>query len=483
MFSVNTSNSKRGLLITIIAVLLLSGFLFTNAVGFHYLKHSLERSIIESELPRASTEAYSEITFNILPAIVASSMLANDRYIQQWLLNGESDSQELTQYLAKIKQNNNALISFLVSEQSQQYYNSEGIKVFESRDDPQASWYFDFIEGNETYELNVGANIDTGETPTVFINYKVQYHGKNIGVVGLGLELSVINNILERYKENYKQNIYFINMNREIVSRSVGSDLTTATMSDIPNLTNTLIGNKKNTTSFFEYENKQGHFLLNLRYIPEMNWWMLIEQKERTLNKVSNILYANMFIGLATVFVTLIIVSWVVNYFHKKLEILATTDRLTRLHNRQAFEDNATQSLMQSNRTMVPISVLLIDVDRFKDINDQYGHLIGDKALKEISSIIAASTRKTDYVARWGGEEFVVLAHNSSLENAKVLAEKIRLHIESGTDFTKQITVSIGITQAAEGDLLDDVIGRADIALYKAKEDGRNCIRTKQASG
>lgn len=482
MFLINSGNSKRGLLIIIISLLMLAGFVFTNAVNFYYLKLNLRNSIIETELPKATTEVYSEITLNVLPAIIASSMLANDRFIQRWLQNNVCEDEDLVSYLAQIKHRSNALISFVVSFESQQYFNSEGVKMYESEDDPQAAWYFDFVNSDKMYELNVGPNIDSSHTPALFVNYKIFHEDQLLGVVGLGLKFDVIKNILQQFKHNHNQNIYFLDAHGHIISHSEGAMLDSKAISNLPTFSDALSNANQHDSTILEYQNEHGKFLLNLQYIAELNWWMLIEQEEEiTFSEIRTILYTNLFIGLVTIIVILIIVSWVVNFFHKQLEAMATTDALTQLNNRAAFEYQAKKALLQSERSSTPISVLMIDIDKFKDINDKYGHLKGDQVLQTIATNIDSSTRQSDCVSRWGGEEFVVLAHNSDIDSATILAEKIRARIENCHSFPQPITISVGVTQAVNGDSLDHLLARADIALYQSKNNGRNCVRTVQA--
>ncbi|WCE31459.1 sensor domain-containing diguanylate cyclase [Vibrio sp. SCSIO 43137] len=482
MFLISNGISRRGLLIVIIASLLIIAFVFTNYISYHYLNSSLRQSVINTELPKASTEAYSEIALSVVPSVVASSMMANDRFLRQWLISGEQNHSQLTDYLTQIKRQNRAFISFLVSAKSLEYYNSEGVKVYESPDDPQAAWYFDFIRSPVLYELNVGPSIDESHTPAIFINYKMMEGNQLIGVVGLGLRLSAIESILGRFKNSYKQNIYFIDTEGMIISSSHGATFSGDELIKVPGLTEVIKGERPNNADFFEYQSRNNHLFMNLRFIDELNWWMLIEQEEGdAVKKVRNILVTNIFIGVATIFVTLIIVSWIINYFHKKLEILATTDQLTGLDNRQVFEHDVKKALLQNERQYSHQTLLLIDVDRFKNINDSYGHLMGDEVLKNIAQTLSLNNRESDCLGRWGGEEFVLLAHNMSIEQGEILAEKIRLSIEQHSSFPQQITVSIGVTESAAGDKLETLLSRADSAMYKAKNAGRNCVRTELA--
>lgn len=164
---------------------------------------------------------------------------------------------------------------------------------------------------------------------------------------------------------------------------------------------------------------------------------------------------------------------------NKKLIEISTKDYLTNIPNRRHFFEIGTKSLHIAKRESIHLSVICIDIDFFKNINDTYGHNIGDEILKLISKNMNEYIRKSDILARIGGEEFAILLNNTNEENAFVLAEKIRTQVESSIYKNDKIeiktTISLGISQLrAEDDDLDSIIIRADKALYEAKNTGRN---------
>ncbi len=164
---------------------------------------------------------------------------------------------------------------------------------------------------------------------------------------------------------------------------------------------------------------------------------------------------------------------------HQEIEHIASTDKLTGIHNRYKFEELFILELERSRRFGYPMSLILIDIDYFKTVNDTYGHDVGDKVLKSLADIIQMQIRKLDVFARWGGEEFLVLAPNTDLANASILAEKMRLAIDAFSfPSVGDVTISIGVSQLAEGDHFDELFKKADQALYRAKEKGRNQVST-----
>jgi len=164
----------------------------------------------------------------------------------------------------------------------------------------------------------------------------------------------------------------------------------------------------------------------------------------------------------------------------KRLEFEATTDGLTGLLNRRALTRYAEDEVDRSSRYGHGLSVLLLDIDHFKSVNDTHGHDVGDLALRSIATLCAGAIRSTDRLARWGGEEFLILLPETGAENAFVLAERLRARIEShAVDMDKgqlRLTVSIGLSQRSQGKDWDVIVKKADEALYRAKEGGRNRV-------
>lgn len=162
------------------------------------------------------------------------------------------------------------------------------------------------------------------------------------------------------------------------------------------------------------------------------------------------------------------------------------TDSLTGLYNRRYLDQRVREETGKAERYRLPLSILMIDIDHFKSINDTYGHLVGDIVLSGVAKVVTGIARNTDIVARYGGEEILVMAPNSSVAPAAAFAERIRASVEStslippevcGNDKARPVTVSIGVASPPPG-IPDSqaLIKRADEALYRAKESGRNRV-------
>ena len=164
----------------------------------------------------------------------------------------------------------------------------------------------------------------------------------------------------------------------------------------------------------------------------------------------------------------------------KKMQVLkdkASKDSLTQLFNRGKFDDVLTHEMSLANTTLKPLSIIFIDIDHFKVVNDTYGHDIGDSVLVELAKILKKATRNGDFIARWGGEEFIITLQATTALRASVIAEKIRetVALHDFTDVTQQ-TVSLGVSEYVYNESQESLIKRVDKALYEAKDSGRNRI-------
>ena len=161
-----------------------------------------------------------------------------------------------------------------------------------------------------------------------------------------------------------------------------------------------------------------------------------------------------------------------------QLEKQAITDSLTNLFNRSKLDETLDQELQRAKRFNHSFGIVLMDIDHFKQVNDTFGHPVGDQVLRDIAGILQAHTRDTDTVGRWGGEEFMILCPESELDHARQLAEKLRAQIEMTTfPEANKKTASFGVTSYRQGDSVASLVARADANLYRAKNQGRNQVQ------
>jgi len=166
-----------------------------------------------------------------------------------------------------------------------------------------------------------------------------------------------------------------------------------------------------------------------------------------------------------------------------KLEYLATVDALTKLYNRHFFYDSAKNIIAYAKRYDNNLSIIMLDIDHFKVVNDTYGHAVGDIVLKELAALMRSIQRKSDIIVRLGGEEFALLLPDTNLEEAKKVAQKLRItvqnnkiNLQDGQELQFTISLGVGIVDIKNEQEIEHALSRADKALYKAKNSGRNRV-------
>lgn len=166
---------------------------------------------------------------------------------------------------------------------------------------------------------------------------------------------------------------------------------------------------------------------------------------------------------------------------NKKLRFLASYDKLTGCLNRRAFFSFLENDIKRLKRTKTHLSIIMIDLDYFKSINDTYGHMVGDVVLGNVAKVINSSIREIDLIGRYGGEEFLVLLTDCDLKGGTVVAEKIRKVVENykitiDKEEELRVTISAGVSEYIPGESVDNFLERTDRALYQAKNRGRNQV-------
>lgn len=198
------------------------------------------------------------------------------------------------------------------------------------------------------------------------------------------------------------------------------------------------------------------------------NSQIMTESKVENYRKSFIVFFANLILVLVIIFL-------VKRYVKDNLEYTINHDNLTKCYNRRYYSDYLKNQIFISRRYGHKLSLIMFDIDHFKRVNDTYGHDIGDIILKELVTIGQATIRNSDVLARIGGEEFAIIAPNTSLQEGFNLSERFRKTVENNS-FTKvgHLTISLGVTQFVDKDDINSLHKKADIALYRAKNNGRN---------
>jgi len=338
--------------------------------------------------------------------------------------------------------------------------------------------------------------------------YPLEYNNQHLGSVELGLSFGAVTELLKKnfgglkafiIKRNLIEEIVFeaeqknyrnssllddYSYDKEIYNNliSTADDLSLEIMREIIRLNEEKIVRQTASEKSFIISAKvnsnyyTGSFV-SVRGIDNLHKGYLISYQENdSLKFINSKFFDTIIISIIFLIITIILLTLIFSN-NNRLRFLAHNDQLTEISNRHHLNIILEKEYERKQRYNSTFSLIIFDIDHFKKINDNYGHYAGDKILKEMSSLIQNNIRENDYFGRWGGEEFVIIAAEIKLESAYKLAEKLRKAVENYNFIEKaNITASFGVAEIDSAENIDDLIKRADDALYRAKRNGRNRV-------
>jgi diguanylate cyclase (GGDEF)-like protein len=467
-------------IITMLSLLLVIAFIVISYTSYIVAHNSLSYQLSHNTLPLTGDNIYSEIQRDLLRPIFISSLMAQDTFVRNWIIEGENNEQLIVDYLSEIQTTYDAETSFFVSEKSFKYYHSTGVLKTVSENDEQDNWYYRArsLPASEKYEINIDVDTANNNQTVVYVNYKVKdFNDQFIGLIGIGLTVNKVRSLIEKYQQKYNRSIYFTNKQGLITLH--GSAYTGAPhlnqSNGINQYTSQILSNKSASLS---YQLGTNTVYFDSRYVPEFKWYLIVEQNElEGQSQIMTTLWHNIVLGLVITFILMLLANRILSNYQNKIETLATTDTLTKASTRQVF-DSYFKEITKNNNNLV--SLIILDIDDFKQVNDQYGHNTGDNIIKAVSDILLNGRRDCDLLCRWGGEEFILLLPKTTLSNAYDIAERLRVLIASNTlsinGESLSISASFGVAEMQKNETQIELINRADQYLYNAKNLGKNRV-------
>jgi diguanylate cyclase (GGDEF)-like protein len=480
----NASRQRRQLF-AVLAALLLAAFATTIALSHGVARGAISDNIVRSELPLTGDAIYSEIQRDLLKPVFVSDQMAHNTFLLDWIADGERDASKVQTYLAEVKQRYGAFTSFFISERTRRYYNADGVGKIVTESDPHDDWYFRSRTLTTPYELNLDRDEFNDGQLTVFINYRVvDRDGGFLGITGVSLSADTIARYVDDYQQDFGRSVEFFDAAGIDPLGEPDTAQGARSIADVPGLASIAddIVNGSTTQTRLSYRNADGSTThVNSRMIPELNWYLVVSQSDRAaLADIGDVLRLNVLIGLVATIAALALVLAVVGRYHRRLARIAATDGLTGIANRSAGEDTLDTVRADVTVNGSTFSLLVVDCDEFKSVNDEFGHHVGDDVIVELSRLIQSSIARPAVVARWGGEEFLVVAPGVDAVDAARLAETIRATVDAHTFVASTHalakTVSIGVAEWDGTETGHTTFARADRALLAAKRSGRNSV-------
>lgn len=471
-YTLNVSRKTR--LIASISFILIISFLSISLLNYYSSEEAMELEIISSSLPLLRENIYSEIQRDLSPSINRASVMANDSFLKNWALEGEQDSTMIVEYLKEIRDKYGYFSTFFVSDLSKKYYYHDGVLKTVSRSDSHDVWYYRFVESGKEYDLDVDTNEAAANEMTIFVNYRVEdTQGNLIGVTGVGIRMEAFSSFLNQQQEKYNRKIFLTDESGLIQAHSEGEMIESVSLTDRPGMRgiadSLLIKDSKPVYS--NYRSEAGRILVTSRFMPELEWFLIVEHNEtESLAAARRNLYRTILTGVIASFLIILLIGFTINYYQSQLEKLVASDELTGIANRREFNERLERGVYRFHRYNIPLSLIIVDIDNFKMINDSKGHPYGDKILKYLASEIEENLRPDDIFARLGGDEFAVLLE-LDLEGAEKAAERLKKMCSS-----EEVKLSLGVSAYRGEESSEEFVQRADKALYRSKQQGKDRI-------
>ena len=321
--------SDKRRLIFFLSVLLLTGFTLTSVIGYRVSLSAIHGEIARNQLPLTGDNIYSEIQRDLLRPVFISSVMAQDTFLRDWVLQGEKDEFQIRRFLSEIKNRYNTVTSFFISDKSRAYYHAEGILKKVSPDDSRDAWYFRVQKMASDFEINVDLDAANENAMTVFVNYKVNdYQGNYIGATGVGLTVDAVGKLIGTYQQRVKSQIYFADGKGNIVlPRTVtnGKALNIRNTPGIKSFSEQILSQR---TGSFQYESDGRTNFIATRLIPELNWILIVEQSDfDAVSALRDALMVNLGISLMVTVVVLGLTLLAINVYQRRLQVMAEQEK------------------------------------------------------------------------------------------------------------------------------------------------------------
>jgi diguanylate cyclase (GGDEF)-like protein len=456
-----------GFVLIVIVISTLSYFTISNIVGDQ-----------SRQQLQATSTVFSLVEDKLIKPMHIAQSLARAGVFEPYM---DAEPEQIRAFLQNM-QSRFELMFFIASEPQQMQYYSDGDQMALSEE--ETPWYFRLKQRQEDFYAGLGHEQDLRLYMDIL---QRDENGELLGFVGIGMPLSGFLETFHHYNQTLGYDFVFVNSDDEIVLTSFadlqprGYERTRLqSLSWYPDWYKgpSLAGNQTNLVELDEQD-----VLITEVPLDVLKWrFFIISPLEAQRQAMSRTFLVNLLIMASVLLAILLLLNTVIRRIQQNVSSKIYTDRLTGLYNRLFIEKTFEQ--LQSEQT--PMSLVMADIDHFKEVNDNYGHNVGDQVIARIGHILGDCLRKGDYLGRWGGEEFIILLPATDLQAAEQVADRMRQSVAfqpiTQDHVSLDITMSLGVTQADRYGALVDLIHSADKALYQAKHDGRNKVVSRAFS-
>ncbi len=458
--------------ITLVVIIATSYFTFKE---FFNASHQKQQEVV---MP-----LFSLINSEIIRPLTVSQYMASDPFLLDYIEQEKIDKKVIFNYITSISNQFNTM-SFIAIEKHLLLIDSNN--KITSLSGKEAEWYHRLKVIDKTEFTDFG----DAENPHLFFDVKMfNKQQEFLGFIGLAIDLDHFATQFAKFKKDYGFELYFVDSNNDVTLSSEQimetmshhrKDLVT-NISELPwyqQYQNEYQSNTGSSQDLFDYSSNE--LIISQMPLKELNWRVFIIAPPITEQSVYwQLFMQNLIIFLVVSLGLYYLFTLCISNFRSDLVKDSETDYLTQLPNRSFIH----WKYSQLNEEYDHVSVVIADIDNFKILNDTYGHLFGDDVLKIIATKLSENLRTIDLAGRWGGEEFILILPNTNAAQAQEIINRIRSNIAnipfttSSTSKEFNVTVSFGISDSnLTGIPLEEILAKADKALYSAKANGRNQV-------
>lgn len=464
--------------------------IFSIVVGFAGVVYKDTRAYqelaeqhLENILSLSNTDISNHIADSITKPVMVSKTMANDEFLKNWL-QGEPQSagdgaylEQLYRYLKTYQEKYGYTTVFCVSNESLNYYYQDGLNKTITPGDAHDIWYYNFTESGHEFDLEVDTNEAQDNSLTIFVNFRVEDEGRLLGVIGVGLQIDIVEATIRSYEQDYGMSAYIINAGGAKNSFSGSTDVF-INEDELASRT----GIEEDIELSRSAEPQMQWFTaggvrkcLITQYDDTLGWYLILEKDTDSITRVfTKSVQNNIAFMFQSLFVCILVTSTVFVYYNRRIVELENTDDLSGLPNRKLFA-NLFATFVKRHRSQ-KMTLFMFDIDHFKRINDTCGHMFGNAILTQVGLELRTAIEGGGIAARWGGDEFLGVLACGIEEAERILSRYMDGLSSEEKEECYRVTVSFGLTEVKAGLNLEQMVNTVDEALYRSKAEGRNRI-------
>lgn len=476
---------KHTLLLSNLVVILViiagfSAIVYKDATAYQ----ALSEEHLENIVNLAEINIAKQIETSMSKPVTVSKTMANDEFLKAWLISEPENCsddlylEDLYGYLKAYQEKYGYTTVFCVSALTGNYYYQDGFNKTLSKADDHDIWYYNFLDTGHEYDLEVDTSEQSDNAITVFVNFRVESSdGELLGVIGVGLRVTVIENTIASYAKDYDLSVYIINHRGAENSFTGNTDIFISedSLAENTGINEEIVLNKSETPILQWFTANGERKCLITEYNETLGWFLLLEKDTDTISRAFQESIKNSIIFmLISLFACITVVTTVFIHYNRRLISMENTDDLTGLPNMKLFT-RMYPKYVRKHRAQRQ-TMFMFDIDHFKDVNDTKGHLFGNAVLSMVGDELKNAVDGYGIASRWGGDEFLGVLAVAPEEAERILDELMQSLRSEDKDESFRVTVSVGIMETHGKLNLEQLLKSIDEALYKSKETGRNRI-------